>query len=178
LLEHGDPKQWVIGIGNYGYDWPEGGVAATLSFEDAMARARLAGTQTVSVEPPLYQPHFSYEESGVLHSVWFLDAVTFRNQYATALSKRVGGVALYRLGQEDAALWTVMNKSWSGSQRPGITCARRHRGQYRPRRCTYRHPSTRNLDAAGSLRPSRRPGKPVMKNSQLIRCFIIAAHRN
>lgn len=108
LLEHGDPKQWVVGIGNYGYDWPEGGAAATLSFEDAMARARLAGTQTVSVEPPLYQPHFTYEESGVLHSVWFLDAVTFRNQYTTALSRKVGGIALHRLGQEDAAIWTVM----------------------------------------------------------------------
>lgn len=111
LLEHGDPKLWVVGIGNYGYDWPEGGVAATLSFEDAMARARLAGTQAVSVEPPLYQPHFTYEESSVLHSVWFLDAVTFRNQYAVALSKKVGGVALYRLGQEDAAIWTVIAKS-------------------------------------------------------------------
>ena len=76
-----------------------------------MARARLAGTQAVSVEPPLYQPHFTYDESGVLHSVWFLDAVTFRNQYAAALSKKVGGVALYRLGQEDAAIWTVIAKS-------------------------------------------------------------------
>lgn len=111
LLEHGDPKQWVVGIGNYGYDWPEGGQTATLSFEDAMARTRLAGTQTVSVEPPLYQPHFTYEESGVLHTVWFLDAVTFRNQYAIALNKGVGGVALYRLGHEDPAVWSLIANS-------------------------------------------------------------------
>lgn len=108
LLEHGDPKQWVVGIGNYGYDWPEGGIAATLSFEDAMARARLAGTQTVSVESPLYQPHFTYEESGVLRSVWFLDAVTFRNQYVAAHNKGIGGVALYQLGHEDPAVWSVI----------------------------------------------------------------------
>lgn len=108
LLEHGDPKQWVVGIGNYGYDWPEDGAAMMLSFEDAMARARLAGTQTVSVEPPLYQPHFTYEEGGGLHSVWFLDAVTFRNQYVAALHKGVGGVALYQLGHEDPAIWPVI----------------------------------------------------------------------
>lgn len=108
LLEHGNPKQWIVGIGNYGYDWPENGEATTLSFEDAMARARLAGTQTVSVEPPLYQPHFTYEEGGALRSVWFLDAVTFRNQYVTALHKGVGGVALYQLGHEDPVVWSVI----------------------------------------------------------------------
>ncbi len=110
LLEHGDRRQWVVGIGNYGYDWPAGGVAATLSFKDAMARARLAGARGIGVEAPLYQPHFTYEESGVPHSLWFLDAITFRNQYATALREKVGGVALYRLGQEDAAIWTVVAK--------------------------------------------------------------------
>ena len=82
LLEHGAPDQWIVGIGNYGYDWPHGDHAKIISFTDVMARAGVAGTQAVSAEAPLYQPHFSYDEGGIPHTVWFLDAVTFRNQYA------------------------------------------------------------------------------------------------
>lgn len=108
LLEHGAPDQWIVGIGNYGYDWPRGGKPTILSFIDAMARAGVAGTQAVSAEAPLYQPHFTYEEGGVPHSVWFLDAVTFRNQYAKALRRGVGGIALYRLGNEDGSVWNVI----------------------------------------------------------------------
>ncbi len=108
LLAHGTPKQWVVGIGNYGYDWPDGGRATTLGFADVMARARHGGTQPVTAAAPLYHPHFRYAESGRAHSVWFLDAVTFRNQYTLALEKRVGGVALYRLGTEDPSVWQVL----------------------------------------------------------------------
>jgi len=111
LLEHGTPRQWVIGIGSYGYDWPDGGNAATVGFQDAMARAQYVRNQGVSAEAPLYHPHFTYEESGILHSVWFLDAVTFRNQYAKALDRGVGGVALYRLGEEDSSIWRVVADS-------------------------------------------------------------------
>jgi cellulose synthase/poly-beta-1,6-N-acetylglucosamine synthase-like glycosyltransferase/peptidoglycan/xylan/chitin deacetylase (PgdA/CDA1 family)/spore germination protein YaaH len=108
LLEHGAPDQWIVGIGNYGYDWPHGDKATILGFTDVMARAGVAGTQAVGAEAPLYQPHFSYEESGVSHSVWFLDAVTFRNQYAKARRRGVGGTALYRLGNEDESIWNVI----------------------------------------------------------------------
>lgn len=108
LLGHGAPEQWIIGIGAYGYDWPRGDRATTVGFADVMARARVAGTQTVTAEAPFYQPHFTYEESGVPHSVWFLDAVTFRNQYVKALSRGVGGTAIYRLGNEDEAIWNII----------------------------------------------------------------------
>lgn len=108
LLEHGTPDQWIVGIGNYGYDWPRGDKPTILSFTDAMARAGVAGTQAVSVEAPLYQPHFTYEENGIPHSVWFLDAVTFRNQYAKALRRGVGGTALYRLGNEEESVWNII----------------------------------------------------------------------
>ena len=108
LLEHGAPDQWIVGIGNYGYDWPHGDHAKIISFTDVMARAGVAGTQAVSAEAPLYQPHFSYEEGGIPHTVWFLDAVTFRNQYAKALRRGVGGTALYRLGNEDESVWNVI----------------------------------------------------------------------
>lgn len=108
LLGHGDSHQWIVGIGNYGYDWPQGGQATVLSFADVMARAQVAGTPAINADAPLYQPHFTYEEDGIPHSVWFLDAVTFRNQYIKALHRRVGGTALYRLGKEDESIWPII----------------------------------------------------------------------
>ncbi|MCU0736410.1 MAG: glycosyl hydrolase family 18 protein, partial [Methylotetracoccus sp.] len=108
LLAHGTPRQWVLAIGNYGYDWSSGESAATLSFADSMARARHGGDRPVTAETPLYHPHFGYEEHGRAHTVWFLDAVTFRNQYKLAAEKQAGGVALYRLGTEDPSLWQVV----------------------------------------------------------------------
>jgi spore germination protein YaaH len=92
MLEHGSPEQWIIGIGNYGYDWPKGKDATALGFADTMARIRVAKPQVVTAEAPRFQPHFNYDESGIAHSVWFLDAATFRNQYVAAMKR--GGEAL------------------------------------------------------------------------------------
>ncbi len=108
LLEHGSPRQWVAAIGNYGYDWPSGENATVLSFPDAMARIKVVKGQTAGTVPPLYEPHFNYQEDGVRHSVWFLDAVTFRNQLALARKRGIGGAALYSLGNEDPAIWEVV----------------------------------------------------------------------
>lgn len=110
LLGYGDTHQWIVGIGAYGYDWSKSNEAETaiLSFADAMGRARFSGTRAISIEAPLYQPHFTYEEDGISHSVWFLDAVTFRNQYKIALKKGVEGTAIYRLGKEDESIWRII----------------------------------------------------------------------
>lgn len=113
LLEHGTPQQWIVGIGNYGYDWPQGKPAVSLGFADVMARIKVAKTQAVTVEAPLYQPHFRYEEGGIEHAVWFLDATTLRNQWTSALKRGVGGMALFSLGTEDPGVWTAL-------ARPGL----------------------------------------------------------
>ena len=111
MLEHGSPEQWIIGIGNYGYDWPKGKNATALGFADTMARIRVAKPQVVTAEAPRFQPHFNYDESGVAHSVWFLDGVTFRNQYVAAMKRGVGGAALFSLGSEDPDVWKVVAQS-------------------------------------------------------------------
>ncbi|OGT88974.1 MAG: hypothetical protein A2286_00535 [Gammaproteobacteria bacterium RIFOXYA12_FULL_61_12] len=101
LLGYGDPKQWVIGIGSYGYDWPEKGTPETIGFLDAMARAQNQPGTAVFTRAPSYSPHFSYNDRGKNHQVWFLDAISFRNQVELARQYGVAGIALYRLGTED-----------------------------------------------------------------------------
>ncbi|MDD5200264.1 MAG: glycosyltransferase [Terrimicrobiaceae bacterium] len=109
VSSYGDPSQWIIDIGNYGYDWAAGhSKAQTISFADAMSRARYAGPEDVAVEPPAFNPTFAYTDSGIEHTVWFLDAATFLNQLRAAQNYNVGGFMLNRLGSEDPQVWDAM----------------------------------------------------------------------
>lgn len=108
LLKYHRPEKWVMGIGNYGYDWPASERAEAVGFLDVMTRARSQEAGQVGAEAPLYSPHFSYSEGGVAHELWFLDAITFRNQAQLARERGSGGIALYRLGSEDPGVWPVI----------------------------------------------------------------------
>ncbi len=110
LLDGADAKQWIIVLGNYGYDWMEGAKKGELiSVPEAMSRASYADVETAAVTAPEYNPFFEYEDSDKGHTVWFLDAITFANQLRVVRDKKAGGVGLYRLGAEDAAVWDALN---------------------------------------------------------------------
>lgn len=110
LSSYGDPDQWIISLGNYGYDWAEGARHGDpISFADAMSRAGYAGEETARASAaPSYNPTFSYTLAGVNHTVWFLDAVTFLNQARAARARGFHGLAVNRLGSEDPALWQAL----------------------------------------------------------------------
>ena len=53
LLEDADPKQWIIALGSYGYDWTDGAKKAELiSFPEAMSRASYAGRRASRGQRP------------------------------------------------------------------------------------------------------------------------------
>ncbi|MGB9711827.1 MAG: polysaccharide deacetylase family protein [Dissulfurimicrobium sp.] len=108
--EYGEPSQWVIALGAYGYDWADGdGTAESIGFADAMSMAGRSGLDSCEFGAPYYNPHFAYEDAGVAHTVWFLDAVTFLNQLNVSRSHGAGGVAVYRLGTEDPGIWDALH---------------------------------------------------------------------
>src|SRR3979411_359111 len=110
LLEGADAKQWIIALGSYGYDWTEGTKKAELiSFPEAMSRGHNAEIESASVLAPGYKPSFYYEDADKVHTVWFLDVVTFLNELREARETNAGGFALYRLGTEDTAIWDALN---------------------------------------------------------------------
>jgi cellulose synthase/poly-beta-1,6-N-acetylglucosamine synthase-like glycosyltransferase/peptidoglycan/xylan/chitin deacetylase (PgdA/CDA1 family) len=109
LLGYGKPEQWVLSIGTYGYDWnPQTKTAATLSFADTMALASKAGLDRVFSHVPVLNPTFDYSNDRGQHTVWFLDAVTARNQISLASDFGVDDVAVDRLGMEDPQVWPVL----------------------------------------------------------------------
>lgn len=118
IKSYGDPDQWVIALGAYGYDWAESSApgsktgyqrADTVSFADAMSRAAYAGEGNTESGKPEYNPSFDYTLAGVNHELWFLDAITFLNQARAARAKGFTGFAIARLGTEEGQLWPALD---------------------------------------------------------------------
>jgi spore germination protein YaaH len=101
-----DPGRYIVALGAYGYDWPTGKPARVVAAADAQRLGRAQG-QAVAREGPAANPHFTYRDAvGQDHQVWWLDAQAFRAQRAAVSARKARGVAIWRLGLEDPAIWT------------------------------------------------------------------------
>jgi len=121
IMGYGDPGQWIISLGTYGYDWNKATKkVVTLSFADAMARAQESGVDPVTSSAPDYNPSFDYDRDGQDHEVWFLDATTFANQYKALGEWDCGGVMLNRLGTEDPGVWKVLADHTDAAPDPSV----------------------------------------------------------
>ncbi|HEX7820151.1 MAG TPA: glycosyltransferase [Sphingobium sp.] len=100
------PDKAIVALGNYAYDWGAG-QAEPLTVEQAWARAAAAGTRPV-FDRTTGNSQFSYEQHGVRHTIWMLDAISSWNQLQVVRRLGAGGVALWRLGSEDPGFWTVL----------------------------------------------------------------------
>ena len=113
MLKLVPPEKLVLGIANYGYDWPvktkknPHPAAKAVTFEEAMVTAVESDTQ-VEYDSDSLNPHFSYEdENNQVHDLWLLDAVTAYNHLRTAERYGVRGTVLWRLGEEDPSMWPI-----------------------------------------------------------------------
>ncbi|ULT56684.1 glycosyltransferase [Neobacillus drentensis] len=99
----------IISLGNYGYDWDweTGQAGKVVSFEDIMRMADKANL-SVQWDDMSKSPYIRYEKDKRIHEIWFLDSVTFYNQWRVAVSSGVKGIALWRLGTEDPSVWNVV----------------------------------------------------------------------
>ncbi len=100
----------VLCMATYGYDWPYHTEATTLTYQQALATAK-EQKAAIRFDNDTYACSYSYTDgSGVLHHVYFNDAVTnfncmrFADEYGTA------GTAIWRLGSEDERIWTFYNR--------------------------------------------------------------------
>lgn len=102
-------EKLVVSLVNQALDWGATGSAETLSVLDALTRAKQAKAE-VALDPVALNTHFSYQAAdGSAHVVWMLDAVSAFNQIRAVASHGLRGVALNRLGTEDASLWDVIS---------------------------------------------------------------------
>ncbi len=108
------PKEkLVMGIGNYGYDWPAKSkkvpnpVAQVVTFQQGIITADESEAD-VEFDGDALNPHYSYEdENNEVHNVWLLDGLTAYNELRSAERAGIQGTALWRLGEEDPSLWSI-----------------------------------------------------------------------
>jgi cellulose synthase/poly-beta-1,6-N-acetylglucosamine synthase-like glycosyltransferase/spore germination protein YaaH/peptidoglycan/xylan/chitin deacetylase (PgdA/CDA1 family) len=105
-------EKMIVAIGNYAYDWQAGGHAAEeRTFEEAVLVAK-ESEGVIRLDPSSLNPTFDYaDDEDHIHHVWLLDAVTAFNQLAVIRSIQPRGVALWRMGSEDPALWQLFGKT-------------------------------------------------------------------
>jgi len=103
----------VMGIANYGYDWPAKTkqdprpIAQPISFQQGVVTAVESGSD-VTYDPNTFNLHYSYDDAtNRLHTVWMLDGVTAYNELRASERAGVRGTALWRLGTEDPSMWTI-----------------------------------------------------------------------
>jgi len=120
------PGKWVMGLGNYAYDWGEGQVEAEpLTYLEAVLRARdrrrgEAPDSVVNFDPEALNPTYNYvDDAGKDHEVWMLDGVTAGNQLHLAHSLGVRRYAMWVLGSEDPSVWSLLSAAVSDSL-PGL----------------------------------------------------------
>ncbi|HZT72139.1 MAG TPA: glycosyltransferase [Terriglobales bacterium] len=100
----------MVGLPNYGYDWPQGRNGSETSVQGALVAADESGSD-VHLDPQSLNPTLDYDDdAGRLHHVWFTDAVTAVNEMRGAAALGINNFALWRLGSGDGSLWPVFDK--------------------------------------------------------------------
>jgi cellulose synthase/poly-beta-1,6-N-acetylglucosamine synthase-like glycosyltransferase/spore germination protein YaaH/peptidoglycan/xylan/chitin deacetylase (PgdA/CDA1 family) len=103
----------ILGMAGYGYDWPQKGVAETVTYQEALTNARESEAM-VEFDDDTYNLHYSYyDDTDQLHQVFFTDAGTNFNTIRFATEFGLAGTALWRLGSEDSRLWKFYDKDMS-----------------------------------------------------------------
>ena len=111
-----DPRQLVLGIASYGYDWrTDGGKkhieGVDITYQEALTTAKESEGK-IHFDNDTYNLDFSYaDENDHPHQVFFTDAATNFNAIRAADDQGLAGVAVWRLGSEDPRLWTFFNRS-------------------------------------------------------------------
>ena len=110
--------KYILGMQLYAMDWPNGGGSANpaTSYEYANAVALAASVGAT----PTYNPTadawtFSYTDAaGIAHVVWYTNSATEGDRIALAHANGLGGVGVWRLGQEDQQLWNnpLLTGTW------------------------------------------------------------------
>lgn len=92
-----------LGIPNYGYDWPlpyEKGVTAASTISNTQAiEIAIAHSAVIEFDQVSMSPHFTYDQDGVLHEVWFEDVRSLNEKFSL----------IQEYGLRGAGYWQIMN---------------------------------------------------------------------
>jgi len=109
-LEYIEAQKILLGVANYGYDWPSAGIAQDLSAKKALKIASERGAK-INWHSTFQAPYFYYWDQGEKHEVWFETGNSLAFKLDLVNKYNLQGVAIWRLGNEDKDFWTnIRNK--------------------------------------------------------------------
>ena len=116
-----DPERVIVALAAYGYDWPRGAPGQPIGAAAAMKLAARLKAKVVR-DPASQSAHFAYVAAdGRPHQVWFIDAAAFAADRAAAAGSHPRGYAIWRLGLEDPAIWSLPHAPAAATGRPRPT---------------------------------------------------------
>lgn len=99
----------ILGIPNYGYNWPPAGLATGMTYNQIMDLAAKEGA-TIRWDNDARVPFFKY---GNGHELWFENRYSIKYKLDLVNEYDLNGIALWRLGQEDQGIWETIDQTFS-----------------------------------------------------------------
>ena len=112
-----EPLKILMGLSNYGYDWPlpyrQGVTRATsLSTVEAVALAVRYGAE-IQYDQDSAAPWFNYrDQEGTDHVVWFEDCRSWSQRLRLPAEFRLGGIGVWNLMRENPQGWNTLDALW------------------------------------------------------------------
>jgi peptidoglycan/xylan/chitin deacetylase (PgdA/CDA1 family)/GT2 family glycosyltransferase len=105
-LKARDRGKTIFGIGSYAIAWSSSEAPRHISVTEAW-RTLEHSRSDVELDPKSLNTGYQFiDAQGRRHDVWMLDAVSTFNHMRAALAWQPGGLALWRLGNEDPGVWS------------------------------------------------------------------------
>ena len=99
-----------LGVNLYGYDWVES-KAEGVMHDQVSAQLNTSGAARVW-DSTAAEPHYSYTADGTSHTVYYADAQSVGARLGIVDDYGLAGVAFWRLGGEDPAVWNTIRNTW------------------------------------------------------------------
>jgi spore germination protein YaaH len=103
------PEKIHLGIHFYGYDWV-GEKADGVTYNEVEDLLEVHGVTDIS-ESLEGEKYFSYESGGVSHTVYYSDNEVVGPRISLVEEYEIGGIGIWRVGQEDPLNWEVIEES-------------------------------------------------------------------
>lgn len=108
LLNYIPKGKMILGLGGYGYSWPENGAGASIHIDRAYELAKEYGAE-IKRDPVADVPWFEYlDKEGAQRQLWFEDARSLSKKAALAKNYDLAGIGIWRMGIIPNDIWEAI----------------------------------------------------------------------